>query len=41
MTAKNAEDFLINDMGSKCRDVKQIVDKVAASYILQDFINLI
>lgn len=41
LTSFQAEDFLINDMGSKCRDVKQIVDKVAASYILQDFINLI
>mgnify|MGYP004551991921 CR=1 FL=1 len=40
LTSFQAEDFLINDMGSKCKDVKQIVDKVAASYILQDFINL-
>ena len=40
LTSFQAEDFLINDMGSKCRNVKQIVDKVAASYILQDFINL-
>ena len=39
LTSFQAEDFLINDMGSKSKDVKQIVDKVAASYILEDFIN--
>ena len=40
LTSFQAEDFLINDMGSKCKDVKQIVDKVAASYILQDFLDM-
>lgn len=40
LTSFQAEDFLINDMGSKCKNVKEIVDKVAASYILQDFLNM-
>lgn len=39
LTSFQAEDFLINDMGSKCKNVKGIVDKVAASYILEDFLN--
>lgn len=39
LTSFQAEDFLINDMNSKCKNVKLIVDKVAASLILEDFLN--
>jgi putative Holliday junction resolvase len=36
-----AEEFLISEMSSKYRKTRKIVDKVAASYILQDALDLL
>lgn len=40
LTSFQAEDFLIDCMYTKCKKVKEIVDKVAASYILNDFLSM-
>lgn len=39
LTSFEAEKFLIDDMKTKCRKTKEIVDKVAAHYILQSVLN--
>ncbi|MDR2777552.1 MAG: Holliday junction resolvase RuvX [Rickettsiales bacterium] len=39
LTSFMAEEFLIADMGGSHRDTKKIVDKVAASYILQSVLD--
>ncbi len=39
LTSFEAENFLIDDMSTKFKKTKEIVDKVAAHYILQDVLN--
>ena len=39
LTSFEAEDFLIDTMSTKCEKTKQIVDKVAAHYILQSILD--
>lgn len=39
LSSFQAEDFLMSDMRTKLKKTKDIVDKVAAAYILQEFLN--